>query len=81
MEKYLLVPLDDTVVFPDMTVTLPLDTGGESRVLLVPRHEGAYAKVGTVAEVVEIGAPPGGGTRRHLDRPAPRPAARGRDRE
>ena len=40
MDKYLLIPLDDTVVFPDMTVTLPLDVGGEARVLLVPRHEG-----------------------------------------
>ena len=40
MEKYLLIPLDDTVVFPGMTVTLPLDTASEARVLLVPRHEG-----------------------------------------
>src|SRR5919109_1224355 len=60
VEKYLLIPLDDTVVFPSMTVTLPLDTGGETRVLLVPRHEGVYAKVGTVAEVVESGRLPGG---------------------
>jgi ATP-dependent Lon protease len=62
VEKYLLIPLDDTVVFPNMTVTLPLDTGGEERVLLVPRHEGVYAKVGTVAEVVESGRLPGGGS-------------------
>ena len=60
MEKYLLIPLDDTVVFPNMTVTLPLETGGESRVLLVPRHEGEYAKVGTVAEIEESGRLPGG---------------------
>ena len=60
MEKYLLIPLDDTVVFPNMTVTLPLDVGDEARVLLVPRHEGVYAKVGTVAEVVESGRLPGG---------------------
>jgi ATP-dependent Lon protease len=60
VEKYLLIPLDDTVVFPNMTVTLPLDTGGETTVLLVPRHEGAYAKVGTVAEVVESARLPGG---------------------
>jgi ATP-dependent Lon protease len=58
--KYLLIPLDDTVVFPNMTVTLPLDAGDEERVLLVPRHEGAYAKVGTLAEVVERGRLPGG---------------------
>src|SRR4030095_14422649 len=43
-----------------MTATLPLDTGTESRVLLVPRHEGVYAKVGTVAEIVESGRLPGG---------------------
>src|SRR5919206_4856699 len=60
MEKYLLIPLDDTVVFPNMTVTLPFETGGESRVLLVPRHEGVYAKVGTVAEIVDGGRLPGG---------------------
>jgi ATP-dependent Lon protease len=58
--KYLLIPLDDTVVFPNMTVTLPLDVADEERVLLVPRHEGAYSKVGTVAEVVERGRLPGG---------------------
>jgi ATP-dependent Lon protease len=61
VKKYLLIPLDDSVVFPNMTVTLPLDTGGETHVLLVPRHEGVYAKVGTVAEVVESGRLPGGG--------------------
>jgi ATP-dependent Lon protease len=61
VEKYLLIPLDDTVVFPGMTVTMPLDTAGETRVLLAPRHEGTYAKVGTLAEVVETGRLPGGG--------------------
>src|SRR5436189_697754 len=60
VEKYLLIPLDDTVVFPNMTATLPVDAGSESRVLLVPRHESVYAKVGTVAEVVEHGRMPGG---------------------
>src|ERR671937_3214959 len=43
-----------------MTVTLPLDAGSDARVLLVPRHEGVYAKVGTVAEIVESGRLPGG---------------------
>ncbi len=61
MSKLLLVPLDDLVVFPAMDVTLTVDTGGEERVLLVPRHEGAYAKVGTVAEVGERIRLPGGG--------------------
>jgi ATP-dependent Lon protease len=60
VEKYLLIPLDDTVVFPNMTVTLPLDFAGEETVLLVPRHEGVYAKVGTVADVDETGRLPGG---------------------
>ncbi len=60
MDKYLLIPLDETVVFPGTTVTLPLDTVGESRVLLVPRHEGTFAKVGTIADVVEGGHLPGG---------------------
>jgi ATP-dependent Lon protease len=60
VEKYVLIPLDDTVVFPNMTVTLPLETDSESQVLLVPRHDSEYAKVGTVAEVVERGRLPGG---------------------
>ncbi len=60
MQKYLLIPLEDTVVFPNMTVTLPLDPGGDATVLLVPRHESVYAKVGTVAEIVETGRLPGG---------------------
>src|SRR5580765_26246 len=45
-----------------MTVTLPLDPGDAETVLLVPRHEGTYAKVGTVADVAEIGRLPGGAT-------------------
>ena len=57
----LLVPLDDVVVFPNMTVTLPVDVGDEERVLLVPRREGEYAVVGTVADVVERVRLPGGG--------------------
>jgi ATP-dependent Lon protease len=56
----LLVPLDDTVVFPTMDVTLPVDVGGEDRVLLVPRRDGEYAKVGTIARVAEALRLPGG---------------------
>ena len=56
--KYLLIPLDDTVVFPGMTVTLPIDVGAASRVLVVPRHESVYAEVGAVADVVERGRMP-----------------------
>jgi len=36
-----------------MDVTLPVDVGEESRVLLVPRHGSDYANVGLVAEVGE----------------------------
>jgi ATP-dependent Lon protease len=61
LSKLLLVPLDDLVVFPNMDVTLTVDTGGEERVLLVPRHESEYAKVGTIAEVGERIRLPGGG--------------------
>src|SRR5918997_3070395 len=50
MPSLLLIPLDDTVVFPTMDVTLPVNVGEEDRVLLVPRHEGEFAKVGTIAE-------------------------------
>jgi ATP-dependent Lon protease len=61
LSDLLLVPLEDTVVFPGMTVTLTVDTGDEDRVLLVPRHDSEYAKVGTVAEVADRVRLPGGG--------------------
>src|SRR5881398_305654 len=60
LSTLLLVPLDDTVVFPNMNVTITADVGDEERVLLVPRHNGEYAKVGTVAEVSERVRLPGG---------------------
>jgi ATP-dependent Lon protease len=53
MTSYRLIPLDDTVVFPGMTVTLSVDPGADKRVLLVPRRGEGYAKVGVVAEVDE----------------------------
>jgi ATP-dependent Lon protease len=59
-QTLLLVPLDDTVVFPTMDVTLPVDVAGEERVLLVPRHDGEFAKVGTIAKVTEVVRLPGG---------------------
>src|SRR5919198_5210272 len=43
-----------------MNVTLPADVGDEARVLLVPRHDNEYAKVGTVADVVDRARLPGG---------------------
>src|SRR5436190_2744258 len=61
MSNLLLVPLEDIVVFPNMSVTLTVDVGDEERVLLVPRHEDEFAKVGTVAEVVDHVRLPGGG--------------------
>jgi ATP-dependent Lon protease len=61
VSSLLLVPLDDLVVFPNMNVTIAVDTGNEEQVLLVPRHDGEYAKVGTVAEVGERVRMPGGG--------------------
>ena len=60
MPKLLLIPLEDTVVFPNMTVTLTVDAGDDEQVLLVPRHENEYASVGTVAEVLERVRLPGG---------------------
>jgi len=61
MSKLLLIPLDDIVVFPTMDINLPVDASGEDRVLLVPRHDGQYAKVGTIAKVTETVRLPGGG--------------------
>src|SRR5918992_2875232 len=61
MASMILVPLDDTVVFPTMDVTLPVDVGDEDRVLLIPRHDNAFAKVGTIAEVTDRVRLPGGG--------------------
>ncbi len=63
MTDLLLVPLEDTVVFPGMTVTLTVETGEETRVLLVPQHEQEYAKVGVVADVDErVRLPRGAGS-------------------
>jgi ATP-dependent Lon protease len=56
----LLVPLEDAVVFPNMNITLAADVDDDDRVLLVPKHESEYAKVGTVAEVTERVRLPGG---------------------
>jgi ATP-dependent Lon protease len=61
MDTLLLLPLDDAVVFPGMTVTLPVDAADAEQVLLVPRKDGAFADVGTVAEVAERVRLPGSG--------------------
>ncbi len=65
------LPLTAGVVLPQTVVTLTLDTDearaavaaaidGDGRVLLVPRIDGEYAKVGTVAKVEESGELPNG---------------------
>jgi hypothetical protein len=56
MTSYRLIPLDDTVVFPGMPVTLTVDPGAETRVLLVPRRGDAFAKVGVVAASSSLAA-------------------------
>src|SRR6187399_121162 len=50
---YLLIPLDDAIVFPGVSATLPIDTGEEEQVFLLPRSDGEYGRVGVVAEVIE----------------------------
>jgi ATP-dependent Lon protease len=56
-----LIPLEDTVVFPNMGITLTEDVGDDERVVLVPRHDGEFLEVGTIAEVTERLRLPGGG--------------------
>ncbi len=60
MNKLLLVPLEDLVVFPGMNITLAVDVGDAERVVLVPQHDSDYASVGTVADVAERVRLPGG---------------------
>ncbi|CAN5659047.1 endopeptidase La [soil metagenome] len=71
MEQLPLLPLDSGVVLPHMVVTVALDED-EARaavsaamdsngiVLLVPRTDGRYARVGTMAKVEDTGKLPGG---------------------
>ena len=65
------LPLDDVVVLPHMTVTLGVEGGdqqaaieaarqGSHLVLLVPRIEGKFASVGTVARLQDSGQMPTG---------------------
>ena len=58
VRKYLLIPLDDTVVFPNMSGDAAARRRLTSSACWSCRaHEGDYAKVGTVAEVGR-GRPP-----------------------
>jgi ATP-dependent Lon protease len=53
MNRLRIIPLDDVVAFPGLPLTLPVDAGTDSQVLLVPRQGNTYAKVGVVADVSE----------------------------
>jgi ATP-dependent Lon protease len=66
-----LLPLSKGVVLPNMVVTLALDDDeaatalraardGDGLVLLVPRKEGRYARIGTIAKVEDQGQLPSG---------------------
>ena len=61
MTSLRLIPMEDTVVFPGMGVTMTVDVGDDERVVLVPHHESEYLEVGVVAEVSERLRLPGGG--------------------
>ena len=61
MSTLRLIPLDDTVVFPGMSITLTVAVGDDERVVLVPRHDSEFAEVGVVAAVSERVRLPGGG--------------------
>ena len=69
----LLIPLDEAIVFPAVTATLPIDLGDEERVFLLPRRDGEFGRVGVVAEVIERGQlaqrHPGGNGHRPVPRP------------
>ncbi|GAA3867002.1 endopeptidase La [Saccharothrix violaceirubra] len=70
------LPLDDVVVLPGMVVPVRLSgpdataearaaveaatAGDVNRVVLVPRLDGRYAKVGALAEIEQVGRLPGG---------------------
>ena len=69
---YRLIPLDDAIVFPTVTATLPIDVGDEERVFLLPRRDGEFGRVGVVAEVIEHGVSRRGSPVATVRRPAPR---------
>jgi ATP-dependent Lon protease len=58
--QLLLVPLDDSILFPGMTATIAADVGEAEQVFVLPRPDGEYGHVGTIADVVETGRLPGG---------------------
>jgi ATP-dependent Lon protease len=58
--SFLLVPLDDAIVFPTVTANLAIDVGDEEQVFLLTRRDGEFERVGVVAEVIEHGHTPQG---------------------
>ena len=59
MSRLRIVPLEDVVIFPGMTVTLQLEeVGSDARVLLIPRQGQGFAGVGVVAEASRRGRLP-----------------------
>jgi len=61
MTSLRLVPLDDMVLFPGMSVTIAAAIGRDERVVLVPRHGQDFAEIGVVANVTDRIKLPGGG--------------------
>ena len=66
-----LLPLTTGVVLPGMVVTIALETdearsaisaarSADQIILLVPRVDGRYARVGTVAQIEDVGRLPSG---------------------
>ncbi len=58
--QLLLIPLDDSILFPGMTATIAADVGDADQVFLLPRPDGEYGTIGTIADVVETVRLPGG---------------------
>src|SRR5919108_267757 len=55
-----MIPVDEAIVFPGVTATLPIEVGTEDRVFLLPRRLGEFGRIGVVAEVVERAQLPNG---------------------
>ncbi|HEY9291410.1 MAG TPA: endopeptidase La, partial [Microlunatus sp.] len=70
-QKLPVLPLSDSVVLPGMVIPIELDESesraavdaaqtADDRLLLVPRPDGEYAPVGTIAELEQVGRLPNG---------------------